>query len=562
MKGKTAGRDDGQVAVGVIGGSGLYEMDGLEDVRWVKVKTPFGEPSDAYCVGRLGQKTVIFLARHGRGHRVTPSDINYRANIYGLKSLGATAIISVSAVGSMKEDIHPLDIVIPDQFFDHTKRRVSSFFGEGIVAHVGMADPVCRDLAGALETGARESGARVHRGGTYICIEGPQFSTRGESNVYRRWGMSVIGMTNMPEAKLAREAELCYATMALATDYDVWHEEHDAVSVEAVVANLNEERRDGPRGAGPGAAAPGRAVRGRVPERARLRGHHQSRGLPGRDPQAPRHPPRPVLPAREEGDARVADPAGRPGAIDVLGIGNALVDVLSHASDALVVGRGLVKGTMRLVDEADARDLYDAMGPGVQISGGSAANTIVGVASFGARAHYVGKVRNDQLGEVFAHDLRSTGVGYDTPPATAGPATGRCLILITPDAQRTMSTFLGASTGLTSGDIDARADRAGEDRLSGGLSLRSARGPGGLPHGRADGARGGRQGLADAVGSVLRGPASRGLPRPGRAPRGHPVRQRGRDLLPVSGRRLRRRLAGGAPPSPGGRAHARGRGAR
>jgi 5'-methylthioadenosine phosphorylase len=182
---------------------------------------------------------VIFLARHGRGHRVTPSDINYRANIYGLKSLGVTAIISVSAVGSMKEDIHPLDIVIPDQFFDHTKRRVSSFFGEGIVAHVGMADPVCRDLAGALETGARESGARVHRGGTYICIEGPQFSTRGESNVYRRWGMSVIGMTNMPEAKLAREAELCYATMALATDYDVWHEEHDAVSVEAVVANLN-----------------------------------------------------------------------------------------------------------------------------------------------------------------------------------------------------------------------------------------------------------------------------------------------------------------------------------
>jgi 5'-methylthioadenosine phosphorylase len=239
VKGKTAGGDDEQVTVGVLGGSGLYEMDGLEDVRWVKVKTPFGEPSDAYCVGRLGQKTVIFLARHGRGHRVTPSDINYRANIYGLKSLGATAIISVSAVGSMKEDIHPLDIVIPDQFFDHTKRRASSFFGEGIVAHVGMADPVCRDLADVLETGARESGARVHRGGTYICIEGPQFSTRGESNVYRRWGMSVIGMTNMPEAKLAREAELCYATMALATDYDVWHEEHDAVSVDAVVANLN-----------------------------------------------------------------------------------------------------------------------------------------------------------------------------------------------------------------------------------------------------------------------------------------------------------------------------------
>ena len=228
----------GQVAVGVIGGSGLYEMDGLEGVRWVKVKTPFGDPSDAYCVGRLGATTVIFLARHGRGHRLSPSEINYRANIYGLKSLGATAVISVSAVGSMKEEIHPLDIVIPDQFYDHTRRRISTFFGEGIVGHVGMADPICRDLAGALETAARESGARVHRGGTYICIEGPQFSTRGESNIYRRWGVSVIGMTNMPEAKLAREAELCYATLALATDYDVWHEEHDAVSVEAVIANL------------------------------------------------------------------------------------------------------------------------------------------------------------------------------------------------------------------------------------------------------------------------------------------------------------------------------------
>jgi len=238
VRGKAAG-DSGRVTLGVIGGSGLYEMDGLEGVRWVKVKTPFGAPSDAYCVGRLGDKTVIFLARHGRGHRMTPSEINYRANIYGFKALGASAIVSVSAVGSMKEDIHPLDIVIPDQFFDHTRRRASTFFGDGIVGHVGMADPVCRDLAGALETAARECGARVHMGGTYICIEGPQFSTRGESNVYRRWGMSVIGMTNMPEAKLAREAELCYATMALATDYDVWHEEHDAVSVEAVVANLN-----------------------------------------------------------------------------------------------------------------------------------------------------------------------------------------------------------------------------------------------------------------------------------------------------------------------------------
>jgi 5'-methylthioadenosine phosphorylase len=229
---------DPRVTVGIIGGSGLYEMDGLEDIRWVVQKTPFGDPSDAYCVGRFGETNVIFLARHGRGHRFTPTEINYRANIYGLKALGATAVISVSAVGSMKEDIHPLDIVIPDQFFDHTKRRVSSFFGDGIVGHVGMANPVCGDLAGLLETAARASGARVHRGGTYICIEGPQFSTRGESTIYRRWGVSVIGMTNMPEAKLAREAELCYATLALATDYDVWHEEHDAVSVEAVVANL------------------------------------------------------------------------------------------------------------------------------------------------------------------------------------------------------------------------------------------------------------------------------------------------------------------------------------
>jgi len=226
------------VSVGVIGGSGLYELPGLEDVRWAKVKTPFGDPSDAYCVGRLGRARVIFLARHGRGHRFSPSEINYRANIYGLKSLGARWVISVSAVGSMKEEIRPLDVVIPDQFYDHTKRRVSSFFGDGIVAHVGMAEPVCAGLGDLLEAAAREGGARVHRGGTYICMEGPQFSTKGESMIYRQWGVSVIGMTNMPEAKLAREAELCYATMAQATDYDVWHEEHDAVSVEAVIANL------------------------------------------------------------------------------------------------------------------------------------------------------------------------------------------------------------------------------------------------------------------------------------------------------------------------------------
>jgi 5'-methylthioadenosine phosphorylase len=225
-------------ALGIIGGSGLYEIEGFEDVRWVRVKTPFGDPSDAYCTGRLGDRRVVFLPRHGRGHRFTPSEINYRANIYGLKSLGVRWVISVSAVGSMKEEIHPLDLVIPDQLYDHTKRRISSFFGDGIVGHVGLADPVCPALGDLLETGGREAGARVHRGGTYICIEGPQFSTRGESQIYRRWGVSVIGMTNMPEAKLAREAELCYATLALATDYDVWHETHAAVSVEAVVANL------------------------------------------------------------------------------------------------------------------------------------------------------------------------------------------------------------------------------------------------------------------------------------------------------------------------------------
>jgi 5'-methylthioadenosine phosphorylase len=225
-------------ALGIIGGSGLYEMEGLEDIRWVKVRTPFGDPSDAYCTGRIGGRPVIFLPRHGRGHRLTPSELNYRANIYGMKKLGAQALISISAVGSMKEDIHPLEIVVPDQFYDHTRRRVTSFFGEGIVAHVGMAHPVCGEVASALAQAGNEVGVRVHRGGTYICIEGPQFSTKGESEVYRRWGMSIIGMTNMPEAKLAREAELCYATLALVTDYDVWHEEHDAVTVEAVVANL------------------------------------------------------------------------------------------------------------------------------------------------------------------------------------------------------------------------------------------------------------------------------------------------------------------------------------
>ncbi|HEV8472320.1 MAG TPA: S-methyl-5'-thioadenosine phosphorylase [Methylomirabilota bacterium] len=225
-------------AIGIIGGSGLYELEGLTDVRWRRVRTPFGDPSDEYCTGTFEGRPVVFLPRHGRGHRLAPTELNFRANVWGFKSLGVEWVISVSAVGSMKEDIRPLDLVLPDQFVDMTRRRVSSFFGDGIVAHVGMAEPVCAQLGDLLEKAARATGARVQRGGTYVCIEGPQFSTRAESRVYRSWGVDVIGMTNMPEAKLAREAELCYATLALATDYDVWHDAHDAVSVEAVVENL------------------------------------------------------------------------------------------------------------------------------------------------------------------------------------------------------------------------------------------------------------------------------------------------------------------------------------
>jgi 5'-methylthioadenosine phosphorylase len=186
----------------------------------------------------MGTRPVVFLARHGRGHRLMPTEVNFRANLWALKSLGVEWVISISAVGSMKESIHPLDLVIPDQFFDATKRRVSSFFGEGIVGHVGMAEPICPQLATIVEKAARQTSAAVHRGGTYVCIEGPQFSTKAESRVYRSWGVDVIGMTNMPEVKLAREAELCYATLALATDYDVWHDTHETVSVESVVRNL------------------------------------------------------------------------------------------------------------------------------------------------------------------------------------------------------------------------------------------------------------------------------------------------------------------------------------
>lgn len=224
--------------IGIIGGSGLYDIDGLRDVKRVTVRTPFGAPSDAVVLGELDGVRIAFLSRHGRGHRIGPGEINYRANIFALKSLGVRRVISISAVGSMRESIKPGDIVLPDQFIDLTKRRTSTFFEGGIVAHVGFAEPVCMDLSASLFERARSIGALVHRGGVYICIEGPQFSTKGESRLYRQWGVSVIGMTNMPEAKLAREAELCYATVALATDYDCWHETEEPVTVEAILSTL------------------------------------------------------------------------------------------------------------------------------------------------------------------------------------------------------------------------------------------------------------------------------------------------------------------------------------
>lgn len=227
-------------ALGVIGGSGLYQMAGLEDWREEKVGTPFGDPSDSYVLGRLGGRDVAFLARHGRGHRVLPSEINFRANIYGFKALGAGRIVSVSAVGSLKEEIRPLDVVMPDQFIDWTRHRPSTFFGGGIVAHVSLADPVCPDLHAVLFEAAGTCGARARRGGTYVCIEGPQFSTRAESRLYRSFDADVIGMTNVQEAKLAREAEVCYATLAMVTDYDCWRAGTDPVTVEEVVARLND----------------------------------------------------------------------------------------------------------------------------------------------------------------------------------------------------------------------------------------------------------------------------------------------------------------------------------
>jgi 5'-methylthioadenosine phosphorylase len=228
-----------EAVIGIIGGSGLYEMEGLTDLREERVTTPFGEPSAAYHLGRLEGHPVAFLARHGHGHRHLPSELNFRANIYGFKALGAQWIISVSAVGSMRDEIRPLDIVVPDQFFDRTKGRVSTFFGDGLVVHVSFADPVCPHLCDLLSEAGTEVGATMHRGGTYVCIEGPQFSTRAESRIYRSWGVDVIGMTNLQEAKLSREAEICYATMALVTDYDVWHDAEEDVTVEKVVAILH-----------------------------------------------------------------------------------------------------------------------------------------------------------------------------------------------------------------------------------------------------------------------------------------------------------------------------------
>jgi 5'-methylthioadenosine phosphorylase len=225
-----------QMTIGVIGGSGLYEMEGLTDVEEVRLETPFGDPSDAFITGMLGDVKMVFLPRHGRGHRYLPSEVPFRANIYGMKKLGVQRIISVSAVGSMKEEIVPGHIVIPDQFFDRTQgKRASTFFGNGVTGHVQFADPVCGDLTGVLYEAAQKAGATCHEGGTYICIEGPNFSTRAESQIYRSWGVDIIGMTNIPEARLAREAEICYGTVALATDYDCWHEGHDDVAVDAIL---------------------------------------------------------------------------------------------------------------------------------------------------------------------------------------------------------------------------------------------------------------------------------------------------------------------------------------
>lgn len=229
-----------QATIGIIGGSGLYAMPGFEAQEEVRLETPFGDPSDRYVLGTLEGVRVAFLARHGKGHRISPSELNFRANIFGMKLLGVERILSLSAVGSLKEEHHPLDFVIPDQFVDRTRGRISTFFGRGIVAHISFADPVCPQLSALMHNSAGHLGIASKLGGTYLCMEGPAFSTRAESNLYRSWGMDVIGMTNLTEAKLAREAEICYVTIAMITDYDCWHEEHDAVTVDQIIQTLNQ----------------------------------------------------------------------------------------------------------------------------------------------------------------------------------------------------------------------------------------------------------------------------------------------------------------------------------
>jgi len=257
-----------EVVVGVIGGSGLYQIEGLQDLREVELATPFGAPSDAYVTGVLGGVRMVFLPRHGRGHRIGPSEINFRANIWGMKLLGVTRIVSVSAVGSMREDVKPGDFVVIDQFFDRTRHRPDTFFGQGCVAHVMFADPVCGEVRRALLAAGKELGMPVRDGGTYMNMEGPQFSTRAESRLYRSWGIDVIGMTNLQEAKLAREAEICYATIAMATDYDCWHATHEDVTVEAIIAvmqrNVSNVRK---------------LIQSAVPRLAGARGCHCGRAL-------------------------------------------------------------------------------------------------------------------------------------------------------------------------------------------------------------------------------------------------------------------------------------------
>jgi 5'-methylthioadenosine phosphorylase len=229
------------IRIGIIGGSGLYKMDALKDVEELQVQTPFGSPSDALILGTLENERVVFLARHGRNHTLLPSELPFRANIYAMKQLGVEYLISASAVGSLKEEAKPLDMVVPDQFIDRTKNRVSTFFGDGIVAHITFGEPICHNLAAVLADAIAKLNLQdvtLHRGGTYVCMEGPAFSTKAESNLYRSWGATVIGMTNLPEAKLAREAEIAYATLALVTDYDCWHPDHDSVTVEMIISNL------------------------------------------------------------------------------------------------------------------------------------------------------------------------------------------------------------------------------------------------------------------------------------------------------------------------------------